>query len=305
MNINQKIGITFSHPHLEYLGLNIDDSLKKALSMNFSHLRIGAYWTEIEKQEDKFDFSKLENILKKCEKEKQSVVLTIGVKAPRWPEFYWPEHIKLKNLNNKETQTKIIRFIKKTIQNFKKYKCIKYWQVENEPLDSSGPDNLSIPFEFLEEEVGIVRGMDDRKIIINLWGNDLLNRGYLKKTEELADIIGLDFYPKQFIKKIMGKSFYKNYVGIHQSKNKLIKDLKESKKPIWITELQAEPWEENEKGYFLKNPKSISPQKLVKNIEDAKKIPVEEIILWGFEYWLWKEKVGDDDYLTILQTNNY
>jgi GH35 family endo-1,4-beta-xylanase len=299
--INKKsIGITFSHPHLEHLGLDVSDSLDKALSMNFSHLRIGAYWTEIEKEKNKFDFSKLEKIVKKCEKEKQPIILTVGVKAPRWPEFYWPEHIKEKNPNNKEAQEKIIVFIKKTIKKFKKYSCITHWQVENEPLDQSGPDNLSIPFEFLKREFDVVKKIDNRKIIINLWGNDLLNRDYLKKTEEIADIIGLDFYPKQFVKKIIGKSFYKNYTGIHQSKNKLIKTLKESKKPIWITELQAEPWEENEKGYFSKNPESISPQKLIKNIKDIKQLPVKEILLWGFEYWLWKEKNGDGGYLTIL-----
>ena len=93
---------------------------------------------------------------------------------------------------------------------------------------------------------------------------------------------------------------FRSYTGIHQPKNKLINALKESSKPIWITELQAEPWEKNEKGYFSKNPQSISPEKLIKNINDAKQLPVKEILLWGFEYWLWKEKNGDDSYLTIL-----
>lgn len=62
------IGITLSHLHLEYLGLDKQKSLKKALSMNFSHIRLGAYWNEIEKENNKYDFSDLLEILEQCEK---------------------------------------------------------------------------------------------------------------------------------------------------------------------------------------------------------------------------------------------
>ncbi|MBT4124168.1 MAG: hypothetical protein HN981_05160 [Candidatus Pacebacteria bacterium] len=301
MKNNLLIGITFSHPHLEHLGLDKQKSLKKALAMNFSHIRLGAYWSEIEKIKNKHDFSDLLEILEQCEKEKQPIVMTVGVKAPRWPEFYWPEYIKEKNTENKNTQKNIIYFIKKTVKTLQKFSCITHWQIENEPLDPSGPSNKSISLDFLKQEISLVKKLDNRPVIINLWGNNFISRKFFQPTEKIADIIGLDFYPKQFVKNILRKNIYINYHGPHQSKSAIKKLLNKSSKPVWITELQAEPWEKNEQGYLSKNPKSISPQQLEKNIQQASKLPIQEILLWGFEYWLWQEKNGNSEYLEIVE----
>ena len=102
----------------------------------------------------------------------------------------------------------------------------------------------------------------------------------------MADIIGLDLYYKQFVTQIFGKNIYK---GPSQSDSALRKLINSSTKPVWITELQAEPWEKDERGYLSKSPGSISPKQLQQNIERAKKLPVQEILLWGFEYWLWRK----------------
>lgn len=280
------IGATFSHPHLEHLYIPLDFAFQETLKHNFVHLRLGAYWNRIEKNPDQYDFEELVSLLTFFEENKQKIILTLGVKAPRWPEFYWPDFIVQKNTTNKETQERILKFIRAVIETTRHFTCITHYQVENEPFDLSGPENLSIAEDFLKQEVELVRQLDKRPIILTLWGNDLLSRGFFKRAEEMADIIGLDLYYKQFVTQVFGKNIYK---GPSQSDSALRKLINSSTKPVWITELQAEPWEKDERGYLSKNPGSISPKQLQQNIERAKKLPVQEILLWGFEYWLWRK----------------
>ena len=68
-----------------------------------------------------------------------------------------------------------------------------------------------------------------------------------------------------------------------------------------ITELQAEPWEKDEKGYLSKNPKSISPKLLESNLKKTLSLGVKEILLWGFEYWYYQKSQGDNRYLEVVR----
>lgn len=295
---NKKIGITFSQPHLEYLGIPIDLAIKEALKYNFSHIRLGAYWNRLEASLGHYDFRELLSLLNHFEKAQQPIILTLGVKAPRWPEFYWPDFIINKNTNNSETQTLLLRFIKQVIEETKSFTCITHWQIENEPLDPSGPENLTISKSFLKQEIELLKQLDSRPVIINLWGNDLLVRGFFENAAELADEVGIDLYYKQFFTQILGKNIYRGPSQKDGALNKLIKSIK---KPVWITELQAEPWEKNEQNYLSKNPGSINPEQLKENILRANQLPVKEILLWGFEYWLWRKQQGDNRYLEIIR----
>jgi hypothetical protein len=292
-----KIGITLSHPHLRTLQLDVADSLSRALSLKFSHIRLGAYWSEIEAKEGKYDVSSLRTILEACEEKKQPVIVTVGVKAPRWPEFFWPRYVPEKDARNPTTQERILRYIEHTVLELKQYSCISHWQVENEPLDPSGPENKVVPYVFLKEEVRLVRSLDTCPILLNVWGNDLLSRGLFSQIEALADVVGLELYYKQYMKMFMGRPVYK---GPRQSHAQLKAYLEKSKKPVWITELQAEPWEQDDAGYLGKNPGSMNPSQMERNFRMVSDLPVAEVHLWGFEYWLYREKKGDKRYFETL-----
>ena len=283
-----KFGITFSHPHLEYLKIPIDLAIDEAIQGKFSHIRLGVYWNRLQKSQDEYDFKELRIILQKFSKAKQKIIMTVGVKAPRWPEYYWPDFVEHKNLQHPQSKELILNFVSKTIQELKDFSCISHWQVENEPFDPSGPDNLAISEDLLSQEIQIIKKLDQRPIIITLWGNDVLKRGFFNKAAVLADIVGLDLYYKQFVGQIFGQNIYK---GPSQSDRALQKLIQNSPKPVWITELQAEPWEKDERGYFSDNPQSISETQLKKNVERTSQLEVKEILMWGFEYWLWKKQI--------------
>jgi hypothetical protein len=293
-----KFGTTFSHHQLQHLSCSVADALDKAIELKLDYLRICTHWDEIEKIEGEYDWSQLEKIINACEKKQQDVVLTLGVKAPRHPEFYFPNWVENKDLRNPQTQEKILNFIQQTIKKFKNLSCIKYYQVENEALDPSGPDNLTIPLSLLKREVALVKKLDNKQVIVSLWANKLSKRNLLPKLAKTADIIGLDLYYQQFISKILGKSLYRGPADSHQ---KMVKLLSKLDQETWIMELQAEPWEDNQQDYLAPNPQSISPQKLKSFYQQASQLPVSAIFFWGFEYWFYQlKKNNNNDYFDTI-----
>lgn len=279
-----RIGTTFAHPHLKYLGLNVEDSLRELRSLNLDIVRLGVYWNEVEPENKKFDFSQTKKLLDFFERNDQDIVLTVGMKSPRWPEFYLPLWLKHKKPN--EVEFEVLRFIKSSINKFKDYRCIKYWQVENEPLDPSGPEKLTIPYQLLEKEVQLIKSIDKRQIILNVWGNELTKRNLYKKSASLADILGADIYYRT--PSLLGK-----YKGPRDSDLKLSTLLSDLGKPFWFSELQAEPWEKGEIVAYSDNSPSLNAVLLKDNFEKAKQMNPDAILLWGFEYWLFKKTKGD------------
>lgn len=291
------IGTTFSHRQANHLGLDLDSSIEKIISLNFDFIRLCLYWDEIETSPDFFDFSPILDLLEICQKKQQEVIMTLGAKAPRWPEFYIPQFYD-QNLQRQETQQKLLNFIKKSVAVLQKYDCIKYWQVENEPLDEVGDEKKTVPVELLTKETQLVKKLDKRPIIITLWGNDLSHRNNLPKIENIADIIGIDLYYQQFLTQKFGKNFY---IGPRDSQKKLAEIIKNCKKPVWITELQAEPWEKDEESYKSGNPESFNQKKLLNFYKKAFELNSQMIFFWGAEYWLWREKNNDDKYFKIIE----
>jgi hypothetical protein len=298
-----QLGASFSHVHLHSLKLDPLKAIKEFNTLNLPWIRLGCYWNEIEKKPGKFTFEKIEPLLEFCESKKISVVLTVGMKAPRWPEYYIPnwlsENVRHGKLSKIKATDKLLldatlNYLKNTVNHFRKSKIIKVWQIENEPLNPSGPSWMRIDSKFLKKEVELVRKIDsDRRVMISLWGNEIGMRWHLPKAATLADIVGLNFYLKHEFS-IKGK--FIKYVGPMHSKKTVknkIDQIRKKGKKIWITELQAEPWEPGEIVTKKKNPPSFLPKHFRANLNYAKGIEPDVALLWGFEYWYWKKLHGD------------
>lgn len=292
------LGTTFSHRQIQYLDLEVLPSLEKILTLNFDMLRFGVYWSEVEREPGVFDFSKIESLLMICQEKKQKVLLTLGAKAPRWPEFYIPAFLP-QNLENEEAQNRTLQFVEKTTEKLKKYSVIEAWQVENEPLDPVWENKLVVPLDFLEKEIKLVKKIDNtRKILVSFWGNTLTAPKNLSQISSSVDLVGLDIYYQQFVGEKFGIPLYS---GPRQRKHSLKKSLQKLHKPLWITELQAEPWEKNAETYRSDSPKSMSPKKLESFFHKASFLEPEAIFFWGCEYWLWRESQGDARYIEVAR----
>ena len=118
------IGATYSHIQTGYLGLDHKEIFPHLLDFGFDIIRIAAYWNEIEKSKDDFDYSIIKSMLMEFEKQNQNIVVTVGIKAPRWPEFYIPGWLENKTLE--EIEPYVLMFIEKTVNELRDFRCIKY-----------------------------------------------------------------------------------------------------------------------------------------------------------------------------------
>jgi len=284
-----QLGASFSHRHFRYLGLDPIKALNEFMSFGFSWIRLGCYWDEIEEDQGKFTFDYLDQLIDICAKNNLNVVLTVGMKAPRWPEYYLPAW------HSPTPKSEfVLPFISSCISHYQDQPAIKVWQVENEPLDKSGPKKWSISLGQLSSEVNLVRQLDPaRKILINLWGNQLFQHKNFTAATDLADIVGLNLYPK------VPNRAGNRYSGPKDSTVKiqhLCQQIKLKGKDVWITEIQSEPWETDLKLVNEAFPPSFLPQDLSSNLNYAKSLDPDLILLWGFEWWYSQKAIGRHDY---------
>ncbi len=282
------IGWTFSPQQAEWLGLEPLPSFQEFVDSHPNIIRLGLRWDLIEPSPGNYSFDSITPYLTYAQKHSQKILLSLGMKSPRWPEFYFPSHV-LADPANAATQERALKYIENSIAALKSYSCITHWQVENEPLDPSGPNNQVIPFAFLKQEIELVRSLDSRPIVVNVWGNDVVARGLWPRATTLADIIGLDLYYSQHLTTVLGRPLYR---GPSQPDSLLKKMIRQSEPSVWITELQAEPWEENGENFRSPDAQSMNLDTLRKNLEHAKALNVEAILLWGAEYWIWKNELA-------------
>lgn len=285
-------GTTYSQREIEYLGLDHQKAFATLLDLRLPLIRIGTYWSELEISPGVYDFSRITSMLDLCQKKKQKVIVTIGIKAPRWPEFYLPSWLTPEN-----QEKPLFIYLQKLIKKLNKYSCITYWQVENEALDPSGPEKLTVPLSLLEKEVALVRSLDSRPVILTAWGNELTQNDHCQKLAQLGDIVGIDLYPKKPERFL----FWFIWAGVKDSPEMLRNLPTQTDTPFWVTELQAEPWERNQKDTWLANPPSCSPDQLRRNIDYAVSLELPVILLWGYEHWYKRLCDGDDRYFRAVK----
>ncbi|MCX8034665.1 MAG: hypothetical protein N3A71_00020 [Candidatus Dojkabacteria bacterium] len=228
-----------SQRQLKMLNIPVADFLNWIKILNFSEIRMGLYWDEIESKPGIFVFDSILSILDFFELNNINVTICLGLKSPRIPEFYPP--FWLRNPYEFENNKKyLFHYLKKSIDILKKYKCIKKWQIENEPLDPSPPHWKTIPIEILVEEIRLFRKNNISNICINFWGNELVKRNQYMGILEDIDIIGLNFYFEMYDRR---KNKIENIFTIDKCL-KTINFIKEKypQKDIIITEFQFEPW---------------------------------------------------------------
>ena len=275
-----KLGTTFSHRQILHLGGNINQSLQNLLDLNLDLIRLGLYWSEIEVQPGEYNWQIPDQQIKACLETNQNLILTVGAKAPRWPEFYWPDH-HAPTLENTQTRAALNHFISAAITRYQKYANLKYWQVENEPLDPVWPTKQSITPEDLQQTVELVRHLDHRPIILTAWANNLIKDNKIPVLNQLADIVGTGPPSYSKLKKYLNQTLTK---------------------PLWIAELQAEPWEASDQKYQAREANSISPKKLTQNHQKVQTLEPEAILLWGYEYWEYQAKqYNNPEYLQAVK----
>jgi len=288
----QQYGVTFIHSQAEYLGLDWQEVYQAILEdLGVRRLRLVAYWSDIEPDDDGYDWSALDFQMDQAAEHQAAVILSIGRKLPRWPECHVPEWAQ--GLSERDQQAKVLAMLAVVVDRYKSHPALRMWQLENEPLLDYGicpPEDV----EFLRLEEAQVRGHDGTHPIL------ITDSGELNSwlgAAEFGDVLGTTMYRTVFSKRTQSLFFY-DYIFPswgYRLKARYVKLLRG--KDVLISELQGEPWGAKPFVDMTKEERreSISLERFQELKDFAVRTQLPEAYWWGVEYWYWEREVNGYD----------
>jgi Beta-galactosidase len=303
------LGSTFSPLQCYYLGLDYKAAFDAICRLGLDRIRLGAYWHEIEGQEHQYDFSTLDWLLERCHNHNIEVVLALGLKVPRYPEFHFPQWVRDRydtgagttpiDQRSPALAARSATFLSRVVEHVRSAPALKYWQVENEPftqLEITGGRWLSPAF--VQTAVETVRGQarSDQKILltgaIHLPDPHPHEDGTAFQTSlNLADAVGFNVYTKVPAGTV--GSYLEPAPGFWQQLGLWQQQLVAQGREAWIAEAQAEPWEA---GHLVAVDQptypSASPLQMQRLVGTLTDLGYETVLLWGCEYWFWHKTQG-------------
>lgn len=286
-------GVNFSPKQANDLGLNPKETFLSIINdLRADHIKIAIHWDLIEAQENIFDMKDFDFYMGEAEKRGVNVILAIGVKTPRWPEYHVPSWATY--LSKDEQQNEILEMLAFVVNRYKDYPNLIAWQVENEPFFNYG----KAPWKdgsFIKKEINVVKNIDNKHDIIVTDSGEM---SFWFRVAKIGDIVGITMYTKVWSNPIKDDFYYPFPAVFYGKKADLIRLL--FNKNVWCLELQAEPWGENLIQHSdLKNMlKSMSLERFKYNIEYAKSTGLNTFYFWGAEWWYYmKEKYNEPSFL--------
>lgn len=290
-----QLGMTFSHRYASGLGLDWKETYLALLDdVGVRKLRIPVYWDLVEKEPKSYDWSEIDWQLAEAEKRDAEVILSIGLKVPRWPECHIPGWV------GDDTDTRrgaLLRFMMKAVERYKGHSEVAVWQVENEPFL---PFGICPPFDadFLDQEVALVKMLDPSRPVL------LTDSGELSlwvAPASRGDMFGTTLYRDIYSKNVGGYFTYPIGPNFFRAKEQLVRLLTDQEN-FSVIELQGEPWAS---GWIAEIPleeqfRTMTEDKLRENVDYARQVGFRDIYLWGGEWWYWMKV--KKDYPAVWET---
>ena len=319
-----QVGVSYSQRRAWSLHLDSRAGFRQILDLHFRVVRLSVYWDEVAES----GYQETDWQMQQAAAAGQPVVLTVGMKGLSWPEFYIPpQYVPAVGDGEDVSQDAALRtgaldFISTTVHRYRGSGNLVAWQVENEPFNRAGPHRWWIGRSFLQQETALVRSLDRRPQIVNVFGHfnmqldqaaarngmtlgsllgfdsDSAERDSLSVLQP-GDTLGFDVYTRVGYK-FLGRSQVATANSDWDDHVTRWREISAAQgKSAWVTEMQAEPWEADQST--LANPQSFQPADLERMFHDLKMSGQPTVLLWGAEYWLWRAQNGDPTWLEAVR----
>jgi len=279
-----EFGATWSKPYAESLGLDWKAGYLAMLDdLGLRKLRIPVYWDEVEPRPGVYDFSDVDWQVAEASKRGAKVILSVGMRVPRWPECHLPGWAK--GLDDAALLGKAREAAGRAVERYRREPAIVEWQVENESFLKFG-DCPKISKEDLAAEVAVVRDLDARPVLLQ----DPGEFSTWMKSAPLADDLGVSLY-RLVWDKHLGYVRWPGIAGAYRLRAALAE---RHVRRVINTEMQAEPWT---RIAIAKMPldeqlRQMNPKVLESNVRYARRIGFPETYFWGVEWWYWLKQQG-------------
>lgn len=330
-----RLGISFRPIQAETMGLEPADALAALLAFPFELVRLGAYWSQIEPRAGSWEIGDLDHQVDAAQKAGKQIILGVGpIKNFGYPEFFIPTHqlttplpegCIIDRVAHMSLFEAAIEFITRIVDRFRDCEAIVAWQVEHEAVDPLGFEHSwRLSAEFVEREVEAVRRLDPgRPILLNgflptslavatsQWWRTRDQGDSLALALRLADIVGVDFYPRHAVAEVGRRTLYLDggqapWQAWHRRRLFASKRLRGRR--LIVAEGQSEPWETVTTPPATPQLHSYScpPERIITNFNDCIEwaadaaATLDAYLFWGAEYWLLRDRAGDGAYLSAF-----
>jgi hypothetical protein len=325
------LGISFRSPQVAVLGLDARTTLQTLLTYPFQLIRLGAYWNRIEPEPGIFLTDELDWQIDAAERAGKQIMLCVGpLKTFSYPEFFvpahhlkhpFPEHTLIKPYAYPSLLTAATEFITRLVERYKQRKSIVAWQLEHEAVDPLGIEHTwRLDVAFVEKEMEALRKADPtRPIMLNgflptslpvrlsQWWRTRDQGDSLAVAQRMADMVGIDYYPRHALMTIGTKTLYldgSRSPWQQQRRKRVFASTHAHGQKLLIAEGQAEPWETvtTPPNPYKQGMYSCLPENVITNYNTCMRWPQQEAdlyayLFWGAEYWMLRKQYADSSYL--------
>lgn len=285
---NPDYGVSFSTLYAEYLGLDALETFDAVISeIPVKHIRVPVYWNSIEQVPGVYDFSQIDYMMDQAAENDIGITLAIGLKVPRWPECFIPDWADQNN--RKEFKNSFFLMINQIVERYRDHPSLEKWQVENEPFFPFGECPLPEPSWFYQE-IDFVRMLDLSHLIQSTTSGEQ-SLWFLRTSGN--DVLGVSLY-REVWNKTIGVFIFPHPPIIYTLQRMLAEPFLDS---IIISELQMEPWipeDIADVNLTIKDFYEMFPvEDMQQGFDFAGLIGVDEIDLWGVEWWYYMKEHGE------------
>ncbi len=325
------LGISFRPLQAAAFHLDVQPALRALLAYPFEIIRLGAYWNQIEPDPGAFIPDALDWQIELAEQAGKKIIVCVGpIKTFGYPEFFvpshrlpepFPEHRRVKPSDHPALLRAAADYLAHLVERYRNRESILAWQLEHEALDPLGVEHSwRLDAAFIEQEIQALRGADPtRPLLMNgflpsslpvrlsQWWNTRDQGDSLAAARRLADMVGVDDYPRNALLAVGSRTLYldgSQSSWPQQKRKELLRWAQSTGKRLLVTEGQAEPWETitappNPRNQVLS---SCRPEHVLANynrwMDDVGETGgLYAYLFWGAEYWLLRKQSGDGSYL--------
>ena len=297
-------GVSFIPDYASSLGLNPKQTMLALLNIGVRQFRLTSYWSDIEPVKNQFNYSELDWEMSLANQYKAKVILTVGLRQPRWPECHPPAWVNT-SAPMSTWEPQLLSFMRNVINRYKNNPALEAWQLENEYFLKGFGTCTNFSRSRLNSEFNLLKKLDPTHPVIIGRSNNALG---IPLGSPTPDFYGISIYKRVWDAAVTHRYLEYPYPGwfyaflaglqqIHQGKNMI------------IDELQGEAWPPNGKSItqtsLAEQNKSLSATRLQNRFNFGKSTGMKDIILWGAEYWYYRKEILHDPSLWNVAANEF
>jgi hypothetical protein len=288
-----QMGVSFIPDYAQSLGVNPQQNMDALIGIGVKQFRLVSYWSDGEPSPGQYNFSQLDWEFQKAQAAHAKIVLTLGLRQPRWPECHAPNWV---NTSAPESQwePELEGYMQKVIERYKNSPSLESYQLENEYFLKGFGACTNFDRNRLVSEYNLVKKLDpNHPIIIGRSNNAIGFPAGQPKPDEYSISVYKRVWDANFSHRYLEYPFPAWYYGFIAGFQKIFLH-----RDMVIGELQAEAWPPNGKTIvqtsLSEQNKSINAKRLKDRFEYGKATGMKQIDLWGAEYWYYRLKVLHD-----------